>query len=71
MIELLSIYKKKEVGIFKKHFNITKCSMAKNFSSVYHECQNRLSLELDYDGIAPRLRVVSKECLNTKALPKR
>lgn len=40
--------------------------MAKNFSTVYHECQNRLSLKWEYGDIAPRLRVVSKECFKYK-----
>lgn len=38
-------------GGLKKHFKITKYSIAKNFFTVYHECQNRLSLELEYDGV--------------------
>lgn len=33
--------------------------MAKKRFIVDHECQNRLYLELKYDGIAPRLRFVS------------
>lgn len=40
--------------------------MAKNFFTVYHECPNRLYLELEYDGIAPRLRVAPIECFKYK-----
>lgn len=32
----------------------------------YHECQNRLSLKLEYGDVAPRQRVVSKECFKHK-----
>lgn len=36
------------------------------FFIVYHECQNRLYLELKYDVIAPRLRFVSIENFSYK-----
>lgn len=31
------------------------------FFTIYSECQNRLYLELEYDGLAPKMRAVSMQ----------